>query len=223
DETFVFGSSGFLYRSNKLMYDRQTYTLWNQFTGRPVAGPLTGSGIELKTRPVAITTWKDWKAANPDTRVMSSTTGFQRDYSPGAAYGSYFSSPDLMFPADTSDKRLKPKDYVFALRGSTTDKAWPLSRFAQTPVINDTAGVLQLTLVGDSKTRTVRAYQTRGEAFAPGTTPRTLKLGSDAWRITEAALVGPDGKTFPRLPGHVAYWFAWSGYLGQAGQLGVAE
>ena len=48
---FVFGSSGFLYRSNKLMYDRQTNSLWNQFTGRPVVGSLTDSGIELKVRP----------------------------------------------------------------------------------------------------------------------------------------------------------------------------
>ncbi len=66
-EPFVFGSSGFLYRSNKLMYDRQTHSLWNQFTGRPVVGPLTGSGIELKTLPVAITAWADWRARHPAT------------------------------------------------------------------------------------------------------------------------------------------------------------
>ncbi|MEL6267404.1 MAG: DUF3179 domain-containing (seleno)protein, partial [Pseudomonadota bacterium] len=51
-EPFVFGSSGFLYRSNKLMFDRQTHTLWNQFNGEPVVGPLAGSGIRLKRRPV---------------------------------------------------------------------------------------------------------------------------------------------------------------------------
>ena len=47
-----FSSSGFLYRSNKLMYDRQTNTLWNQLTGRPVLGPLAGKGIELKILPL---------------------------------------------------------------------------------------------------------------------------------------------------------------------------
>ena len=57
DDPFVFGSSGFLYRSNKLMYDQATHSLWNQFTGRPVVGPLTGSEIEIKILPVAITTW----------------------------------------------------------------------------------------------------------------------------------------------------------------------
>ncbi len=37
DKPFVFGSSGFLYRSNKLMFDRETNSLWNQFTGEPVS------------------------------------------------------------------------------------------------------------------------------------------------------------------------------------------
>ena len=54
---FVFGSSGLLYRSNKLMFDRQTDSLWNQFTGEPVVGPLVDSGIVLKIRPVVITSW----------------------------------------------------------------------------------------------------------------------------------------------------------------------
>lgn len=219
DKPFSFGSSGLLFRSNKLMYDRATYSLWNQFTGRPVAGPLTDSGIELKTRPVTITTWADWKDLHPNTKVLRLETGFQRDYSPGRAYGSYFASPDLMFPADTSDERLKPKDYVFVLRGAPTDKAWPLSRFAKTPVINDTAGVLQLTLVGNPKTQTVRAFQTRGEVFEAGPRRGAVRLGDNDWLVTEDALVGPDGKTFSRLPGHVAYWFAWSGYYGDGGEL----
>ncbi len=41
---FDFGTSGLLYRSNKLMYDRQTRTLWNQLTGVPVLGELAGHG-----------------------------------------------------------------------------------------------------------------------------------------------------------------------------------
>ncbi|MCZ6455200.1 MAG: DUF3179 domain-containing (seleno)protein, partial [Alphaproteobacteria bacterium] len=98
EKPFVFGSSGFLYRSNKLMYDHQTNSLWNQFTGTPVVGELTGSGIELRTRPVAITTWRNWLAKHPETKVLSLDTGFIRDYRPGRPYGEYFASPDTMFP-----------------------------------------------------------------------------------------------------------------------------
>ena len=98
EDYFTFGSSGFLYRSNKLMYDRQTDTLWHQLWGTPAFGPLVGSGITLERLPVTLTTWEQWYAQHPDTKVMDFYTGFTRDYSAGAAYDEYFSSPDTMFP-----------------------------------------------------------------------------------------------------------------------------
>src|SRR5262249_16913321 len=76
DQPFTFGSSGLLYRSNKLMYDRQTRSLWSQFSGRPVVGPLTGSGVELHLLPVMLTSWAQWRLLHPETRVLSLDTGF---------------------------------------------------------------------------------------------------------------------------------------------------
>ena len=212
-EPLVFGSSGFLYRSNKLMYDRQTNSLWNQFTGRPVVGPLTGSGIELKVRPVTITSWKNWLKRHPDTKVLSLDTGYDRDYRPGRSYGAYFASPDLMFPALMADAQLKPKDYVFALRAGEHDKAWPLSDFEGGRVINDAVGDLDVVLIGDSASRTVRAYDARGRDFsAAGDDLESVVAGGEIWRVEEEALVGANGDRLPRLPGHIAYWFAWSGF-----------
>jgi Protein of unknown function (DUF3179) len=222
-EPLVFGSSGFLYRSNKLMYDTATNSLWNQFTGRPVVGPLTGSGIELKTRPVVITGWAEWLRDNPDTRVIDVDTGYSRDYSPGAAYTEYFASPNLMFPTRVDQSRLKQKDYVFALRAAPVEKAWPLKLFEGGAVINDTAGVLDLVLIGDAASRTVRAYRSDGLAFEKGDNPSGVTQGGEVWRVTEDALVGPDGRTLGRLPGHIAYWFAWDGYFGDEGELGGGQ
>src|SRR6516162_9739222 len=71
DRPFTFGSSGLLYRSNKLMYDRLTDTLWNQFTGSPAVGPLVGSGIALTLLPVTLTTWTQWRLRHPGTQVLS--------------------------------------------------------------------------------------------------------------------------------------------------------
>ncbi len=220
DRELVFGSSGFLYRSNKLMYDSQTNSLWNQFTGRPVVGPLTGSGIELKTRPVVIARWADWRRDNPDTRVVDIDTGYARDYSPGAAYAEYFASPDLMFPTRVDESRLKQKDYVFALRAAPVEKAWPLKLFEGGAVINDTAGIVDLVLIGDAASRTVRAFRSDGLIFTKGDRPSDVIQDGAVWRVTEDALIGPDGRTLSRLPGHVAYWFAWDGYFGADGQVG---
>ncbi len=217
DEPFVFGSSGFLYRSNKLMYDQQTQSLWNQFTGRPVVGKLTGADIQLQVLPVATTAWADWRSRHPDTTVLSLDTGHSRDYSPGRPYGRYFASGELMFPALTPDERLRPKDQVFGLRITGAEKAWPLSAFAGGRVINDRIGIVAIVLVGDEDSRTVRAYRSGGRRFEKlGQSLERIAAADETWVVTEKALVGPKGVTLSRLPGHLAYWFAWSGYFSDA-------
>ena len=217
DEPFEFSSSGFLYRSNKLMYDRETNSLWNQFTGQPVVGALAGTGVELKVRPVAITSWQKWRARHPDTAVLSLETGYDRDYTPGKPYAPYFNSPDLMFPARVNDTRLGAKDYVYALRLGDNEKAWSLALFEDNPVLNDRIGPRQVVLVGDPETRTVRAYASDGLEFAAHSTdPDVLVSTAGGFRITEDALVGTDERRLERLPGHIAYWFAWQNFRPRA-------
>jgi hypothetical protein len=213
---FTFGSSGLLYRSNKLMYDRNTDSLWNQFTGRPVMGPLTGSKIELHVLPVALTSWAQWRERHPETRVLALDTGFRRDYRPGVAYHDYFASPELMFPALVRDKRLAAKDLIFGVRVPGGIKAWPLADFTGGAVINDHIGFTDVVLIGDPQGRGARAYRADGHRFARGATADELIAGDERWRISEDGLIGPAGKSLPRLPGHVAYWFAWAGYFENA-------
>ena len=73
-----FGSSGLVYRSTQLVYDRQTDSLWDLFSGKPVVGPLTGAGVELQTLPIVMTQWADWQQRHPDTRVLSQDTGYDQ-------------------------------------------------------------------------------------------------------------------------------------------------
>ena len=224
ERPLMFGSSGLLYRSNKLMFDRSTDSLWNQFTGEPVSGPLAGSGIRLKMRPLAITTWADWRARHPETRVLSLATGHDRDYGSGVVYRDYFASPDLMFPAATApDAALRPKDFVFGMRALGAARAWPLSAFGSGAVINDTLGELAVVLIGNAETRSVRAYARGARRFEAGPEATQLAGPGGLWRIEEEALVGPGNETLPRLPGHIAYWFAWGSYLGVRSELYAPE
>ncbi len=110
------GTSGFLYRSNKLMYDKATQSLWNTVYGEPVIGPLADKGIELPTRSVVTTTWGEWKKRHPDSQVLSLDTGHRRDYSEGAAYRDYFATDKLMFEVPGKIKKLKHKDEVLIIR-----------------------------------------------------------------------------------------------------------
>jgi len=199
------------------MFDRQTKSLWNQFTGEPVSGPLAHSGIALKIRPTTITSWADWRARHPDTKVLSLETGHIRDYDSGVVYRDYFASPDLMFPTITDQTRLLQKDYVYGIRVAGGSKAWPLKAFAAEPVINDQVGFSNVVLIGDAQTRTVRAYDRGDFSFSGNGT--NLNGPGGIWETTEDALIGPNGQHLPRVPGHVSYWFAWDGYLGAGSEL----
>ncbi len=208
----TFGSSGLLYRSNKLMYDRQTESLWLTIPREPVSGKLARSSIRLKLLPVVVTSWQDWRSKHPTTRALSLDTGFNRDYREGAVYAEYFNSDNLWFPVPRLDKRLKPKEEVFALVVNHQPKAYPLKRLSQLRVVNDTLGGQRIVLISDGKPGGVRAYE-RGEAeFKLG---KTGLVGSDGreWQATESALVEKNTSAkLPRLAGHTAYWFGWASF-----------
>jgi hypothetical protein len=210
--TDTFGSSGFLLRSNKLMYDQQTQSLWHSLTGEPVVGPLTHSGITLSVLPVVITTWENWLRDHPDTVVLDINTGFDRDYTSGKPYGDYFASSETMLPVSSRDTRLPPKTYVFALRRGSQGKAYLLTLLSQAGVVNDTMAGTNLTIIADEATRTARAYERRDYTFAPGNTPMEIvgKSSGTVWHLQEAFLVNPgSGERLPRLGGHISYWFGW--------------
>jgi len=209
--TFVFGSSGFLFRSNKLMYDQQTKSLWHHLRGEPVVGPLANSGIRLTPRPVVTTTWREWVQAHPSTVVLDIDTGHRRDYTPGRPYGDYYASPDTMFPVFPRSSRLATKDVVFVLRLDPHRKLYPLAVFDREPVVNDTVGRTPVVVVGRTASRTARAYERGGLAFRPGQGSGELIAEStgEVWQVEEEALVGTRGRRLPRLAGHLAYWFGW--------------
>ena len=211
----TFGSSGLLYRSNKLMYDRQTESLWLTIPREPISGKLAASGIRLKLLPVVVTSWQDWRSKHPATRALSLDTGFKRDYREGAVYAEYFNSDNLWFPVPRLDKRLKPKEEVFALVVNGQPKAYALKRLAELRVVNDRLGGQRIVLISDGKPGGVRAYE-RGEAeFKPGKTGLVSSDGRE-WQATESALVEKNTSAkLPRLAGHTAYWFGWTSFYPQ--------
>ena len=230
--SYTFGSSGFLYRSNKLMYDRQTGTLWNQLTGEPVLGELVGQDLALDLLPIVLTSWEDWQNQHPDTLVVDENTGFPRNYAAGAAYGNYFASSETMFPVAQRSDLLPAKEQIYALRVAGTPKAYPLQTLAAESVLNDSIGGTNLLLVaprgvvqvdGDNQYVGPVTYQAGGEVrafergerqFSPGADEDSLldEAGNE-WLVTEEALLGPDGATLPRIPGHLAYWFGWYAFF----------
>ncbi|MDJ0938170.1 MAG: DUF3179 domain-containing protein [Woeseiaceae bacterium] len=110
DEITEFGVSGVLYNSDLVFYDRRTETLWDQIEAKGIVGPETGTKLDLV--PVTMTTWGRWQKAHPDSRVLSTDTGFEKDYSQDR-YDKYRDSVSLMFPVGKRDDRVHPKSVVF--------------------------------------------------------------------------------------------------------------
>ena len=70
---YDFGVSGNLRNSDLIMWDRQTESWWQQFTGEAIVGELAGK--RLTFIPASIISWADFKAANPEGKVLSRDTG----------------------------------------------------------------------------------------------------------------------------------------------------
>ncbi|MGI8795456.1 MAG: DUF3179 domain-containing protein [Acidimicrobiia bacterium] len=115
DRVLDFGTSGMLYQSALVMYDRQTESLWSHFTGEAVIGTLTGEELDLI--PMSTVSWSDWLDANPDGLVLSRDTGHRRSYgeNPYPGYDDV-DDPPFLFEGET-DGRLAAKERVVGIRG----------------------------------------------------------------------------------------------------------
>ena len=76
----ILRTSGLLIRSNKVMFDVNTYSVFDTFLGRAVTGPLADRGLELEQATVITTDWGTWRKAHPDTTVLVEALALGRDY-----------------------------------------------------------------------------------------------------------------------------------------------
>ena len=206
------GTSGFLYRSNKLMYDHATKSMWSTLAGTPVVGALVGKGIELKTLHVVTTTWGEWRKRHPGTSVLSLDTGHRRDYSEGAAYREYFATDRLMFGVPKLDTRLANKAEVLALRFAEApgeQLAIAADFLTANRVYHDRVGKLGFVVLTDSSGAN-RVYESRGVSFASWNGEDSARdRGGRIWKVEESGIAGPSGEKLKRLPAHRAFWFGW--------------
>lgn len=210
---YKLGTSGFLYRSNKLMYDQATQSLWSTVRGEPVIGPLVDQGIALEHLSMVTTTWAEWLRRHPDTTVLSLNTGHRRDYGEGVAYQSYFAGDQLMFNTPFEDNRLKNKQEVLAL----IFPALPEEQLAidtqflnKTPLYKDRIGQQKIVVLTDT-TGANRVYDPQDVNFVSYDQDSTVvDSQGNEWLVKEEKLVSADQQTsLPRLPQRRAFWFGW--------------
>lgn len=186
-EEYTFGVSGLLYRSNVLMYDHQTESLWLQVKRSAVTGPLAGT--PLSTLPSTVTTWSKWRRKHPDTVVLSLDTGHRRNYG-SDPYESYYRSSRGLF-----SRFFKPgpgeeeKELVAGLEAGGAAKAYPISLVQEEGVIRDRLGGEEVVLSYEKETDRIIARTAAGRDMQPivaywfvwkGVHPRTLRYAGEA-------------------------------------------
>lgn len=160
DKVRSFGVSGLLYQSDVLMYDRESESLWSQLEMKAVSGPL--SGTKLKWLASEHLTWETWKEKHPNGEVLSTKTGFRRNYG-GRAYASYFDSPSPIKPVPKTRTELPEKDWVVGVLLGEHAVAFPVKDLEKSPKAVHTLGDQKVTLSYDPKSRLATATTADGE------------------------------------------------------------
>jgi hypothetical protein len=232
-ETTTFGTSGRLFASALVMYDRATESLWTHFDGRAVVGALTGDTLEPISSPLL--GWSDFKETFPDAMVLDrNATGFNRRYgeNPYAGYDNPDTQPFLF--RGTVDERAVAKQRVVGVAVGSAARAWSLEALAdgaasatndelgETPVVifwkagqasaleedlivsgRDVGSVGVFSPVVDGEQLT---FTVEDDAFVDEQT-------GSVWDITGTATEGElAGTSLDQIHHLDTFWFAWSTY-----------
>jgi hypothetical protein len=199
-----FGVSGRLVNSNLIMYDRDTDTWFPQVLAIGIQGPHRDEA--LVERPMAWTTWARWRAAHPDTEVLSTDTGFARNYHRDP-YGSYnprtgYYTPDAatMFPLMHDDRRFPPKAEVIGARTAEAAVAFPLDDLREAGRAELEVGGTVFTALYDETLDTAYVFRGRSEAAAHlgGAGPHDVTWSG--------------GEALEPVNSLQAMWFAWAAF-----------
>jgi hypothetical protein len=192
-EVHTFGVSGKLIMNALVTYDHQTRTLWSQFLGTGVKGPL--AGVDLDFLPVVHTQWSLWLEANPETLVLDKGGRYRFD-----TYEGYCSGGSAEVIGETRrDDRLDRKALVVGVSLGGEDVLVYMERKTETALVYDRAV--------DGRALTFRLSQERIGAMALLVDEET----GTAWlALTGKAIDGPlKGRVLARAPSHLSFWFAW--------------
>ncbi len=231
DRVLDFGTSGKLYNSSLVMYDRQTESLWAHFTGEAVIGFLTGEQLELY--PMSTVAWAEFRTAHPDGLVLSRDTGFSRDYgrNPYPGYDDVDTAP-FLFDGEV-DGRLAAKQRVIGIESDGDAVAVRLDRLADDGVravevggrglvvwvAAGTASALDSgTISGgrDVGSTGVFVSEVDGQAldFRSETGGFVDEQTGTRWNVLGHAVDGPLAGASLEPVAHVdTFWFAWGAFM----------
>lgn len=208
----TFGVSGLLYNSNLILYDRETDSNWSQLKLQCINGPLIGEIPQ--TISIVETTWGNWKTMFPETKVLSSITGFNRNYNV-YPYGDYKTNNDFfLFSVFPRNNSLPSKERVYAIIDNGISKAYRFENFFNGKAIKEVINGKLFLVVGNNDV--IKAFQLSGvysdlnfEYSFTGSEEFFSDDEGNTWNIFGQAISGPKtGQNLSSANSVVSYWFA---------------
>lgn len=165
DRELSFIVSGKLWRDAMVMLDRETMSHWSHLTGHAFKGDLAGEELEFYVSEM--TTWSEWLAANPETRVLFKDPE-ERGELQSAYQAGYFDNPDRigMFGRQIDDQRLKLKEIVLAVEAGDVSMVFPRDRLPRDRAVNAVLGEVPIVLAPHPSGR-VPCLRSKGRGLDP--------------------------------------------------------
>ncbi len=217
----TFGTSGVLYNSNLIMYDRATESYWSQMLEQAILGSeVTRIPDRLQ---VVETTWGTWQAMYPETLLLTEETGFSRDYD-AYPYGTFREDNSLLFPVNNAnDARLHRKERVLGINVGPNSKVYPIKFFSNNvEVINDTVGNMQVVAAGSSGlnfgvvfNRALEDCTVLEFEAVQDNLPVVMRDNEgNEWDVFGTAVSGArTGQRLQKTNSYIAYWYAWTAFF----------
>jgi len=219
----TFGVSGLLYNSNLIPYDRGSSSNWSQMKLQCVNGSLIGE--EIETSKIIETTYKTWREIYPGSQLLSTNTGFGRQYG-NYPYGGYRTNDDLLFPVSGEDGRLQKKTRVLGLIAGGTTMVFSISSFDDSVTIKNVSfGGEDYVIIGSSTKNFAAAYKKKladGTVLEFSVVENELPIvmvddESNKWDIFGEVVEGPRaGESLDQAKAFISYWFAWAAFYPNA-------
>lgn len=210
--TTTFGTSGMLYNSNLVMYDRATNSMWPQLFGTAVRGERRSE--RLRELPGAVTTtFGRWKRKHPNGVVLSTDTGHIRSYGV-SPYGSYDTDAGVIFPIRHTDDRYHEKKVVVGVRWNGAALAIPKEEHVARRVANAELGGRRIVALYDADLDAIRVFDrgtTKGDVrFAFGDGAIVDEETRTRWTAEGRAEQGElAGTQLEQVSAYDVMWFAW--------------
>ncbi len=211
----TFGISEVIYKSNHILYDRQTNSHWLPMMYECVNGELEGYNPE--TYQVVETAWGNWKAMFPGTRVLSPSTGYDFDYEVDP-YEAYKQSDTIHFYTQPIDDQLSLKEKVHAILVRDRAKIYRFASFGDTTTIAmDNFQGQSVVVVGNKAKKFIVSFSSQiqgGEEliFTPNQDAPNIIMEDNQgnkYDIFGLAVTGPDrGRNLNPTRSVTGYWFA---------------